>query len=98
MRIVTNPGCNLPAAAIRHFDLEICPQQIVVDGVSHDTRAGIPYPVIDGWVRTARDFPHVVGTTAHEFAAIFSPSFSALPGPSTAFKPGNAPKLCSISF
>lgn len=72
MRIVTNPGCNLPAAAIRHFDLEICPQQIVVDGVSHDTRAGIPYPVIDGWVRTASDFPHVVGTTAHEFAAIFA--------------------------
>ncbi len=72
MRIVTNPGCNLPAAAIRHFDLEICPQQIVVDGVSHDTRGGIAYPVIDDWVRTAKDFPHVVGTTAHEFASIFA--------------------------
>ncbi len=72
MRIVTNPGCNLPASAIRHFDLEICPQQLVVDGVSHDTRGGIPFSVIDGWVRTAKDFPHVVGTTAHEFAAIFA--------------------------
>ncbi len=72
MKIVTNPGSNLPRQALEHYAIEVSPQQIVVDGTTHDTRATIPYATIDRWIRTSPEFPHVVGTTAQEFVAIFS--------------------------
>lgn len=71
MRIVTNPGSNLSAAAIRHYDLFITPQQIVVDGVYHDTRGAIDLATVDGWVKTAREHPYVLGTSAAEYAELF---------------------------
>ena len=72
MKIVTNPGSNLPRQALEHYGIEVSPQQIVVDGTTHDTRATIPYATIDRWVRSSPEFPHVVGTTAHEFVALLS--------------------------
>ncbi len=72
MRIVTNPGSNLTPAEIDHYAIEIAPQRIIVDGIEHDTRPGIPLDVIDRWIRTAKAFPHVVGTTAGEFAQLFA--------------------------
>ncbi|AKT39674.1 DegV family protein [Chondromyces crocatus] len=71
MIIVTNPGSNLPEGLVERYDIQVTPQQIVVDGVSHDTRFGIELALIDGWVRTAREHPHVVGTTAAEFVSTF---------------------------
>jgi DegV family protein with EDD domain len=71
MRIVTNPGSNLPAEVIRHYDLSITPQKIVVDGVAHDTRDIADSRVVDEWVRTAKEHPHVVGTSAAEFVTLF---------------------------
>lgn len=68
MQIVTNPGSNLSEAAVSRYGIAMLPQQIVVDGEAHDTRGGIALDTIDGWVKTAKAHPHVVGTTAAEFA------------------------------
>ncbi|HEX7662959.1 MAG TPA: hypothetical protein VF407_00535, partial [Polyangiaceae bacterium] len=62
MQIVTNPGSNVPPKAVAHYGIVLSPQHIVVDGKAHDTREPITLAQIDGWVRTAREFPHVVGT------------------------------------
>lgn len=71
MLIVTNPGSNLSEAELAAYGVRLTPQQIVVDGVSHDTRAGVTHEQIDAWVRGAKVHPHVVGTTAAEFVTIF---------------------------
>ena len=71
MRIVTNPGSNLPEAAIDRYDVHVTAQNIVVDGEAHDTRDGISLATIDAWVRTAKVHPYVVGTTAAEFVSMF---------------------------
>ncbi len=71
MRIVTNPGANLGPALTAHYGITLSPQQIVVDGVAHDTREEIPLATVDEWVRTSKDHPHVLGTAAAEFAALF---------------------------
>lgn len=70
--MVTNPGSNLPQDLCAHYDIEVTPQQIVVDGTSHDTRPGISFEQIDTWVRTAKVHPHVLGTTAAEFVSLFT--------------------------
>jgi DegV family protein with EDD domain len=69
--IVTNPGSNLPRAAIERYQLHITPQQIIVDGAEHDTRQDISFESIDGWVKGAKEHPHVIGTTAAEFVIMF---------------------------
>lgn len=73
MKIVTNPGSNLPPQAIAHYGIALSPQQIVVGRDAHDTRTAIPYATIDRWIRTSPEFPHVVGTTAPEFVALLGP-------------------------
>lgn len=73
MKIVTNPASNLPPQALAHYGIALSPQQIVVGGTAHDTRSSIPYATIDRWIRTSGEFPHVVGTTAHEFVALLGP-------------------------
>ncbi|AKV02239.1 hypothetical protein AKJ09_08902 [Labilithrix luteola] len=72
MRIITNPGSNVSRRALQHYGIELSPQQIVVDGVSHDTREEVSIKDIDRWVWTAKEFPHVVGTTAQEFVSMFA--------------------------
>lgn len=71
MRIITNPGSNLSQAAIERYGIQVMPQQIVVDKQSFDTRSGITHAIIDEWVKTAKEHPHVVGTTAAEFMSAF---------------------------
>ncbi|EYF04629.1 DegV family protein [Chondromyces apiculatus] len=70
MIIVTNPGSNLPAAVVERYGILVAPQQIVVDGVAHDTRHGVDMAMVEGWVRSAKEHPHVVGTTAAEFVSV----------------------------
>jgi len=70
--IVTNPGSNLPTELIGHYGIEVTPQQIMVDSVAHDTRDGVSFAEIDGWVRTAKESPYVIGTNAAEFAGLFA--------------------------
>lgn len=38
MRIVTNPGSNLDEETTLAKEIDLTPQKIVVDGISHDTR------------------------------------------------------------
>ncbi|MEO8800086.1 MAG: DegV family protein [Polyangiaceae bacterium] len=72
MRIVTNPGSNLSDAEISRYGITITPQHLVVDGVEHDTRKRLPTFIVDDWVARSAAFPHLVGTTASEFAQSFA--------------------------
>jgi DegV family protein with EDD domain len=71
MQIVINQGANLPDRAIAHYPIVVAPAHIVVDGVSHDPSA-VSHDDLDAWVKSAREFPHLVGTTAQEFAHLFT--------------------------
>jgi DegV family protein with EDD domain len=71
LRIVTNPGSNLSAAAIVRYEVELTPQTIMVDGVAHDTREPPSFDDIDRWVAGAKVHPYVVGTTAAEYVAMY---------------------------
>jgi DegV family protein with EDD domain len=70
VRIITNPGSNLSSEALLRWEIELLPQQVVVDGVEHDTRLGIPLETIDRWVASAKAHPHIIGTSAAEFATL----------------------------
>jgi DegV family protein with EDD domain len=72
VRIVTNPGSDLSPSLLDRYEIDLTPQQIVVDGTPHDTRGGIELGQIDDWVRSAREHPYVLGTSAAEFARVFS--------------------------
>ncbi|MGV3622995.1 MAG: DegV family protein [Archangium sp.] len=73
MRIITNPGSNLDEDEAHDFDIDVMPQKIVVDGISHDTRNDIGnFEKIDRWVKSAQRHPSVQGTTGAEFAETFA--------------------------
>jgi DegV family protein with EDD domain len=71
LKLITNPGSNLTDALLAHYEVELTPQHIHVDGVAHDTRGGIARATIDEWVRAAKVHPYVLGTSAAEFVEIF---------------------------
>jgi DegV family protein with EDD domain len=68
MRILTNPGANLPAALIEHYGIFLTSSNIVVDGEQHDAREGLSLEQVDAWVESAEEHPYVLGTSAAEFA------------------------------
>lgn len=73
MQIVNNHGTNLPDAAVEHYGIVIAPATLLVDGVAHDTREPpITHEELDAWVKSAKEFPHVVGTSAHEFMQTYT--------------------------
>lgn len=65
MRVVANAGLNLPDASVARYEVHLTPQRIVVDGVQHDTRRAT-YRDIDHWYATAKQTPHILGTSAAE--------------------------------
>jgi DegV family protein with EDD domain len=69
MRILTNPGANLPPELVERHRIELTSTTIIVDGEEHDCRAQIPLERVDEWVATAREHPYVLGTSAAEFAS-----------------------------
>lgn len=71
MIILTNPGSNVPPDLVARYGVELTPQKIVVDGVEHDTRGEIDFEQIDAWVKTAREHPFVLGTSAAQFTSAF---------------------------
>ena len=71
MRIVTNPGSNLDEEMTLARDIDLTPQKIVVDGISHDTRNTIDFAQVDGWVKRATKHPQAQGTTEQEFIEHF---------------------------
>ncbi|MBW2463784.1 MAG: DegV family EDD domain-containing protein [Deltaproteobacteria bacterium] len=72
MIITTNPGSNLNSVALAEYQIELTPQQIVVDGEHHDTREGIALATVDEWTATAKEYPYVLGTSAGQFAGFFN--------------------------
>ena len=72
MRILTNPGSNLDEDTAIRLDVDLLPQKIVVDGISHDTRGTIDFGQIDGWVKRAIKHPQVQGTTEQDFIDAFT--------------------------
>lgn len=71
MRILTNPGANLPAALLDHYGIVLTSSNIVVDGESHDCRNDVPLEQVDAWVANAEEHPFVLGTSAAEFARYY---------------------------
>jgi DegV family protein with EDD domain len=67
IRILTNPGANLPSEEIARYDIALTSSSIVVDGKTHDAREGVTMADVDRWVETAREHPYVLGTSAAEF-------------------------------
>lgn len=73
MRIITNPGSNLGEDEAHRHDIDVMPQKIVVDGISHDTRNDLGnFEKIDRWVKSAQRHPTVQGTTEAEFTETMS--------------------------
>lgn len=72
MRIVTNPGSNLDEDFAHAKDVDLLPQKIVVDGISHDTRNTIDFSQVDAWVKKASKHPVVQGTTEQECLELFT--------------------------
>jgi len=71
MIIVSNPGSNLSEPVLRRYGIALTAQQIVVDGVSHDTRDGVTQADVDRWVAEAKVHPHTLGTSAAEYVTFF---------------------------
>lgn len=67
MRIVTNPGSNLDEETTLAKEIDLTPQKIVVDGISHDTRNTIDFGQVDNWVKRAIKHPQVQGSTEQDF-------------------------------
>ncbi|HEX7662958.1 MAG TPA: DegV family protein [Polyangiaceae bacterium] len=72
MRIVINHGSNVPDAAVEHYGISVVPATILVDGKAYDTRHEVSHDQLDRWVKEAKEFPHVVGTAAHEFMQAYT--------------------------
>lgn len=72
MLILTNPGSNLGPELVARYDVALTPQKIVVDGTEHDTRGEVDFARIDTWVKTAKEHPYVLGTSAAEFISAFT--------------------------
>jgi len=68
MRILTNPGANLPPELVSHYRIDMTGAKIVVDGREYDCREDIPLEQVDGWVNMADEHPYVLGTSAAEIA------------------------------
>lgn len=71
MRLLTNPGSNVPDSALARYDILLARQTIVVDHVGHDTRHATPLSTVDHWVATAKEFPKVAGSTAQDMVPLF---------------------------
>lgn len=69
IRILTNPGANLPPEIIERYDIALTSSSIVVDGVTHDARDGVSLADVDRWVESATEHPFVLGTSAAEFVS-----------------------------
>ncbi|MEW5739866.1 MAG: DegV family protein [Myxococcota bacterium] len=72
MRILTNPGSNIGDDLAHSLDVDLTPQKIIVDGISHDTRNALDLSQVDRWVKSAAQHPFVQGTTETEFSEHFT--------------------------
>jgi len=70
VRIVTNQGSNIHPAMAAEYDLVLAPQDIDVDSIQYDTRAGIDLDQVDRWVDTAESHPVVLGSSATQLVQL----------------------------
>jgi DegV family protein with EDD domain len=71
IRILTNPGANLPDALFERHHIAVTSSSIMVDGKGHDTRSGVTLDAVDQWIAGAREYPYVLGTSAAELARCY---------------------------
>jgi DegV family protein with EDD domain len=71
VRILTNPGANLPPEVYERYGIHLSSSTIIVDGEVHDARDGIALADVDRWVKEAREYPYVLGSSAAEFAKLY---------------------------
>ena len=71
VRILTNPGANLPPETIERYDIALTSSSIVVDGHTHDARDSVSLGDVDRWVESAKEHPFVLGTSAAEFVKCY---------------------------
>ena len=69
-KLVINSGPNLSPELVAHYGLEVLPIRLVVDGDEHEV-ADVSRDDVDRWVKTAKEFPYLLSTSAAEFAAGF---------------------------
>jgi DegV family protein with EDD domain len=67
MRLLTNPGANLPPELVERYSIALTSSTIVVDGEQHDCRSEVALQQVDRWVEHAHEHPYVLGTSAAEF-------------------------------
>lgn len=70
MRIVTNQGSNIHPAMAAEYDLVLGAQDIDVDGLRYDPADGIAFDQIDHWVKTAKQHPIVLGSSASQLVGL----------------------------
>lgn len=70
MRIVTNQGSNLLPSVAAHYDVDLVPSEIWVDGIPHDTLE-IGLDQVEQWVEAGGAYPRLLGTSASELAKYF---------------------------
>lgn len=69
-KLVINSGPNLPPELIDRYALEVLPVRVVAGGSEHEI-ADVGHEDVDGWVRTDKEFPFLLSTSAAEFASAF---------------------------
>ena len=77
MRLLTNPGSNLPPSALARYDIVLARQQVAVDHAQHDTPTDLALSVVDGWIAGARTFPKSLGSSAADLVPLFLDAASA---------------------
>jgi DegV family protein with EDD domain len=71
VRILANPGANLPPELLERYDVAQTSTTIAVDGQMHDVRDHVTLADVDRWIDGARVHPYVLGTSAAEFVKCY---------------------------
>lgn len=72
MIVIASSGLNLPHELIKHCQIEETPHQIVVDGTHHDVRSIASFSLIKQWVKTAKEPPYPLGSSASEYVTLLN--------------------------
>jgi DegV family protein with EDD domain len=71
VRILANPGANLPPEQLERYDIAQTSTTIAVYGDMHDAREHVTLTDVDRWIDGARVHPYVLGTSAAEFVKCY---------------------------
>ncbi|MEM6958535.1 MAG: DegV family protein [Myxococcota bacterium] len=74
MQILTNQGSNLSQGVIDRYGVYLLPQHLSVDGVQKPSADVMSLSQVVEWVDSAKERPHVLGTSAAETLTGISPA------------------------